>query len=239
MATITVLNTSASLSGKTLLIAEGSLTPGTTAVYDVGNTSFKYRDGWFSRNVVVGGNLTLSGTLDVTGAATLASTLGVVGNFAVNTNKFTVAASSGNTAVAGTLGVTGILTATGGLMATGAIQGSSGSSISNNGATGHNVTPAGLFHTFDGSGGFANFGLIDGFAAPAFPGAGTSFFFLTGADNGAAQQTLVHNGSGSSAANRVFTSTGADMDITSSADLILLVYNPIAAHWQATRLAGS
>lgn len=35
------------------------------------------------------------------------STLGVTGNFAVNTNKFTVTAASGNTLVAGTLDVTG------------------------------------------------------------------------------------------------------------------------------------
>ena len=44
---------------------------------------------------------------------TVGGTLGVIGNFAVNTNKFTVAASSGNTIVAGTLGVTGASTFTG------------------------------------------------------------------------------------------------------------------------------
>jgi hypothetical protein len=52
-----------------------------------------------------------AGTLDVTGAATLSSTLDATGNFAVNTNKFTVAASSGDTLAAGTL------TATGGVVA--------------------------------------------------------------------------------------------------------------------------
>src|SRR4051794_18445808 len=52
-------------------------------------------------------NVTATGTLAVTGAATLSSTLGVTGNLAVNTNKFNVAAASGNTTVAGTLGVTG------------------------------------------------------------------------------------------------------------------------------------
>lgn len=40
-------------------------------------------------------------------AVTASSTLGVAGNFAVATNKFTVAAASGNTAVAGTLSATG------------------------------------------------------------------------------------------------------------------------------------
>lgn len=53
---------------------------------------------------------TFSSTLDVTGATTLSSTLDVTGNLAVNTNKFTVAASSGNTLAAGTLTATGGVT---------------------------------------------------------------------------------------------------------------------------------
>jgi len=64
------------------------------------------------------GNASVGGALNVTGATTLAGltmtgnlsvpgTLSSTGNFAVNTNKFTVNASSGNTDVAGTLGVTG------------------------------------------------------------------------------------------------------------------------------------
>ena len=60
-------------------------------------------------------NATMGGTLGVTGAVTMASTLGVTGNVAVNTNKFTVAGSDGDTAIAGTLAVTGVTTATGGL----------------------------------------------------------------------------------------------------------------------------
>lgn len=52
----------------------------------------------------------LGGAFNVDGAATLGSTLAVTSNFSVNTNKFTVAASSGNTAVAGTLDVTGATT---------------------------------------------------------------------------------------------------------------------------------
>lgn len=55
--------------------------------------------------------MTLTATLlTVTVAATLSSTLAVAGDVAVNTNKFTVAAASGNTVVAGTLGVTGAST---------------------------------------------------------------------------------------------------------------------------------
>jgi len=43
-------------------------------------------------------------------ARVFAGTLGVTGNFAVNTDKFTVAAATGNTAIAGTLSATGIAT---------------------------------------------------------------------------------------------------------------------------------
>jgi hypothetical protein len=51
-----------------------------------------------------GGTLAVDGILDVSGAGDIG------GNFSVATNKFTVAAASGNTAVAGTLGVTGATT---------------------------------------------------------------------------------------------------------------------------------
>lgn len=52
----------------------------------------------------------IGATTTSTGAfttGTFSSTLGVTGDFAINTNKFTVTAASGNTTVAGTLGVTG------------------------------------------------------------------------------------------------------------------------------------
>ena len=51
---------------------------------------------------------TFSSTLNA-GASTLASAA-ITGDLAVNTNKFTVAAASGNTVIAGTLGVTGATT---------------------------------------------------------------------------------------------------------------------------------
>lgn len=50
-------------------------------------------------------------------ARVFTDTLGVTGDFAVNTDKFNVTATNGNTSVAGTLGVTGQTTLTGGLAA--------------------------------------------------------------------------------------------------------------------------
>ena len=51
-----------------------------------------------------------------------AGTLGVTGDFAINTNKFTVTAASGNTLIAGTLDVTGAADVTGALDVTGNID---------------------------------------------------------------------------------------------------------------------
>ena len=53
------------------------------------------------------GNVSIGGALSVTGNLSVPGTLSSTGNFSVNTNKFTVNATSGNTTVLGTLGVTG------------------------------------------------------------------------------------------------------------------------------------
>ena len=52
--------------------------------------------------------------LTVQGGVSFEGALNVIGNFSVDTNKFTVAAASGNTTVAGTLAATGALTAAAG-----------------------------------------------------------------------------------------------------------------------------
>ena len=51
--------------------------------------------------------LDVNGAVAITGNETVGGTLGVTGDVAVNTNKFNVTASSGDTLIAGTLGVTG------------------------------------------------------------------------------------------------------------------------------------
>ena len=82
-----------------------------------------------SGNTQIAGNAAVGGTFEATGAAAFFGKLtgsdtlqgsvlkstGMMlstGDFKVNTNKFTVAASSGNTTIAGTLGVTGVITPT-------------------------------------------------------------------------------------------------------------------------------
>jgi hypothetical protein len=62
----------------------------------------------------------LSAGASTLGATSITGTLGVSGDVAVNTNKFTVAATSGNTVIAGTLGVTGATTLSSTLGVTGA-----------------------------------------------------------------------------------------------------------------------
>jgi hypothetical protein len=98
-------------------MSDGSV--GTPAINFTGDTnSGVYLIGADNVGVAAGGakvldvgtaGLGVTGTLTASGAATLSSTAAVTGNFAVNTDKFTVAAASGNTVVAGTLDVDGTL----------------------------------------------------------------------------------------------------------------------------------
>lgn len=74
-----------------------NILPNTDNTYSLGNSSKKWSD---VRTVL----------LTTTGAASLGSTLGVTGNFAINTNKFTVDAATGNTVIAGNLTVDGTTT---------------------------------------------------------------------------------------------------------------------------------
>lgn len=81
----------------------------------VGATSFSIQEHG------VGNWFTLAKT---TGAGLFLGTLGSTGNFAINTNKFNVTASNGNTTVAGTMGITGATTAPSIVLATNATIGS-------------------------------------------------------------------------------------------------------------------
>ena len=81
-----------------------------------GNSYMKFITTNGSEEIEIAKAVDLNNTLNVSSAVTLGAsldvttTLGVDGNFDVATNKFTVNASSGNTAVAGTLAVTSDIT---------------------------------------------------------------------------------------------------------------------------------
>lgn len=98
-----------------LSAAAGSTSSVSYAQTNDNNTGlyFPATDQW---GLVAGGTATLTSTAT---ALTATGTLGLSGDFAINTNKFTVTASSGNTLVAGTLAVTGASTLTGAVGVTG------------------------------------------------------------------------------------------------------------------------
>ena len=79
--------------------------------------------------VKVGTGLTVGGTTTLVGSLVGGS----ASDITINTNKFTVAAATGNTVVAGTLGVTGATTVTGLLTGNGGLTVPSGQTITSNG----------------------------------------------------------------------------------------------------------
>ncbi len=109
----------------TTTLSAGLSVPGTLSC--TGNFSVntnKFTVDATSGNASVLGTLGVTGatslsSLSTSGAATVGTTLGVTGNFEVGAAKFTVAAASGNTAVAGTLDVAGNTAITGDLSVNG------------------------------------------------------------------------------------------------------------------------
>ena len=88
------------------------------AGYNLGSSTQEWNNLWLDGtanvdNLTVDENGTVAGTFDVTGA------VGIDGDFDINTTKFTIAAASGNTAIAGTLDVTGAATLSSTLSVTG------------------------------------------------------------------------------------------------------------------------
>lgn len=107
------------------IITGNSILPEVNNTVDLGSTNTRFQDLFLSGGSTVAGNAAVGGTLNVTAGTALASTLTVTGVTALNggltmdSNKFTVADGSGNTAIAGTLAVTGNATAGGTMGITG------------------------------------------------------------------------------------------------------------------------
>lgn len=99
--------------GTTAAVAYAQTNDTNTGMYFPATDSWGLVAGGTAVAVGTATGVAVTGTFSASGAATLSGAVGVTGDFAVNTNKFTVAASSGNTLVAGTLAVTGASTLTG------------------------------------------------------------------------------------------------------------------------------
>jgi hypothetical protein len=93
-----------------LVSADGGIAVNTdkfTVAETTGNTAI-------AGNLQVSGPISANGGMDVLSSLT-AGSLSLTGGIAVDTDKFTVADTTGNTAIAGTLGVTGLVSADGGI----------------------------------------------------------------------------------------------------------------------------
>ena len=96
-----------------------SVLPDGTNNVDLGSNTVRFKNLFLSAGIAAAGNVAVAGTLTMTGATALNDTLTVAGVTALNggltmdSNKFTVANGTGNTAVAGTFAVTGNATAGG------------------------------------------------------------------------------------------------------------------------------
>jgi hypothetical protein len=120
---VTGVTTLTAALGATTINASGAV--GVDGDFDVATNKFTVASS--SGNTAVGGTLNVTGVTTLTaalGATTInaSGAVGVDGDFDVATNKFTVASSSGNTAVGGTLNVTGVTTLTGALIANNGIS---------------------------------------------------------------------------------------------------------------------
>jgi len=136
---------------------DSDIKPETTGTYNLGSSTQEWNNLWLDGtanvdNLTVDENGTVAGTFDVTGA------VGIDGDFDINTTKFTIAAASGNTAIAGTLDVTGEITATAGV--TGNLTGNVTGNL--DGVIGGTTPAAGTFTDVSLSGDITVNGTVDG-----------------------------------------------------------------------------
>ncbi|HAM88683.1 MAG: hypothetical protein US83_C0003G0077 [Candidatus Falkowbacteria bacterium GW2011_GWC2_38_22] len=151
------------------------------------------------------------------GASTIAGTLGLTGDLAVNTDKFNINATSGNTTVGGTL------------TAQGAVAYKKGSDFSTT-ETSINVD-------------FGNTSLVrlTGASAQTIDtiAGGTDGKVLTIVNAGANSATIKDSSTASgTVANKIYTGTGADMTLAADASL-LLIYDSGASRWRVVGGSGS
>jgi hypothetical protein len=190
-----------------LLSANGSAsvtgTLGVTGATTLSSTLGVTGSTTLSSTLGVTGATTLSNTLGVTGATTLSSLLNANGGIAVDTDRFTVADATGNTAIAGTLEVTGSTTLSSTLGVTGATTLSS-----TLGVTGATTLSAGLTVS---SGGITASGQT--VTATTFAGNATSASTSANLSFGSANQVVFKNGSNNGATSSNLTFDGTNLSV--------------------------
>ena len=107
---IVVANTDNSTSPIPMTINKTAILPDSNEAYDFGSSGKKYNNSFF-KTVTTSASVSAGTTVSSTGGMSAGTTLSAGGNFTVNTNKFSVTATNGNTAIAGTLSVGGNISA--------------------------------------------------------------------------------------------------------------------------------
>jgi hypothetical protein len=194
------------VSGATTLSSTLGVTGATTLSSTLGVTGATT----LSSTLGVTGATTLSNTLGVTGATTLSSLLNANGGIAVDTDRFTVADATGNTAIAGTLEVSGATTLSSTLGVTGATTLSS-----TLGVTGATTLSAGLTVS---SGGITASGQT--VTATTFAGNATSSSTAADLSFGSANQVVFKNGSNNAASSSKLTFNDTTGILTVDNDII-------------------
>lgn len=110
-----------------LTVSAAALTPKTTNTLDIGTSALQFKDAYldgtlYSDGINNEGAINQTGDSTFTGAVDVTGNTGIDGDFDINTDKFTVAQATGNTAIAGTLTVTGTSTLTDDVTASGRVD---------------------------------------------------------------------------------------------------------------------
>jgi len=217
---VTLTNTGATSSNLLSISQNTSAYTGTALLVNIANGSGSFASGNFldlQKNGVSQYNITSTGTVNQ------------LGDLNINTNKFQVTASNGNTSVGGTLGVTGLTTLSGGLTVTngGNTAFQQGSNYSTTGST--NDVNFGTGELFRLTG--ASTQTITGIAG----GADGRLLTLI---NAAGQNAVLSNQSTSSSANnRIITGTGSDLVLTPDAG-VQLSYDASTNRWRVVGSVG-
>lgn len=225
------------------------ITPATHNTYDLGVTGTRWRDGWFQRNVDIGG------TLGATGAVTFGSTLGVTGATTFSNTGASaidvaggINAGSGNVGIVGTDGripalnatyfasattatdwtYSGALTAGGAWFQTGVISPSAITADQNDYAPTGFSTAGVVRVSHNNAGGNRS---VTGLAGGAAGRTVTLCFIST---SSAETFTLVHDSASSTAANRFISPSFADVAL-GAGECTGLYYDGVTSRWRVQR----